>query len=709
MQEEIRSLRVFSHNLQQKNYKKKRRKLIKALRESFDQAVGLLQEVKAWDQYEAKGLQILTEVGSDCGVVVPKRLAPHIKDIKHSKQFSAVQIYEVIFLSVHMPHNGLPDEEAFDVMEEVSKLVQQWKGKPKNPAGHVVMGVDLNITLPPAHDPVTGLFVEWRAQPKRWKRDRIMEWLQELGLKALNTFEPDVIDSRQQWTWRNKRARTQIDYICASSIFQGTASVISEWPIKTDHMPMQARLKAPEALGRFLKRTYPITGWAPLTEHDRRHFREGVMRDSNIDSHGKGEVAIIEVERAVQKAAMGIGHTTGTLKAWKATQTPQEVTDAKRNWRQQEDPERRLQLRRIYRKARREWKRHKVKGKLQKMSTAAFRPSRPITALQIEGQLTCSRETWKEAVHDICKERYFDEENGEEQQARRIEEMVSYARALTMEGQPAPELDLATVLEARAGLKLGKAPGLDGVVAEVWKEVPMTMVLKIWQLFADRFTGKMGEEQVTMEEWAMIDLVGIAKVPKPLTIEQFRFIAKTVVLQKWYLSAVMILAKRHVRVSRVQVYGFRPKCSTQHVTELIRQVLHKAQVWNCPAYVVALDVETAFDCIGQGDIQWALNKRQYHPYFIAAILREYQKLTARVAVADTDPSAFSTTLREEDREELRLRRFLMPLWKPCWRMLWHSGRRKVWVLHSLRATVSRMPFGQTTFFSFPRAGTKWCA
>ena len=63
--------------------------MVRAIRESFDHCVFLLQEVPSWVDADVKEHSILSEMGKDCAIGVPTKFRRSIEEIKHGDYFSA--------------------------------------------------------------------------------------------------------------------------------------------------------------------------------------------------------------------------------------------------------------------------------------------------------------------------------------------------------------------------------------------------------------------------------------------------------------------------------------------------------------------------------------------------------------------------------------------------------------------------------------------
>eukprot|EP00973_Karenia_brevis_P035896 4952642-Karenia_brevis.AAC.1 len=77
--------------------------------------------------------------------------------------------------------------------------------------------------------------------------------------------------------------------------------------------------------------------------------------------------------------------------------------------------------------------------------------------------------------------------------------------------------------------------------------------------------------------------------------EDFRWICKSAVLQKWFLRSLRPTFRQQIKPSKVHSYGFRKHTSTAEVTGLVRELHFAADVWKLPLVTSLLDVRTAFD------------------------------------------------------------------------------------------------------------------
>jgi hypothetical protein len=138
----------------------------------------------------------------------------------------------------------------------------------------------------------------------------------------------------------------------------------------------------------------------------------------------------------------------------------------------------------------REFKRERLKStgrdKLQRIvRTKRFRAIALPSALDINGALCYNREVWLDSAQQFGNNKYADENNNYEAQAKRIDGLSQYMDSDSDRHLP----EVYDVLQARARLKPGTAPGTDGIVSEMWKKLPFSCILKIHELFLQTYEG----------------------------------------------------------------------------------------------------------------------------------------------------------------------------------------------------------------------------
>ena len=117
------------------------------MRGAYDRCIILLQEVTSWEAADIDKYAIYTQRGCDCAIGVPSHLRSNVERFHNDDCFTAIQIFGLGFVSLHLPHSGRPNDEVFDCMARISALVHSWKSE-RHPLKYWILGGDLNITLP---------------------------------------------------------------------------------------------------------------------------------------------------------------------------------------------------------------------------------------------------------------------------------------------------------------------------------------------------------------------------------------------------------------------------------------------------------------------------------------------------------------------------------------------------------------------------------
>ena len=82
-------------------------------------AVVLLQEIPRWgglSGYTYQGYTVISEEGSDCGVLLPRMLACAVEHSSFSEYWCGILVGRYIFISAHPLDHGQEDSRAFVTM-----------------------------------------------------------------------------------------------------------------------------------------------------------------------------------------------------------------------------------------------------------------------------------------------------------------------------------------------------------------------------------------------------------------------------------------------------------------------------------------------------------------------------------------------------------------------------------------------------------------
>ena len=115
---------------------------------------------------------------------------------------------------------------------------------------------------------------------------------------------------------------------------------------------------------------------------------------------------------------------------------------------------------------------------------------------------------------------------------------VQETRGHGSDGHGPPKLDLALAFAERSKMKEGTSGCIDDAVPEMWKNLPVLMVLAACDLFEQRILE--GRSPMSWA-WRVIDLLGIPNVILFASLDDFHYIAKTVVFQKLHTHLYMYI------------------------------------------------------------------------------------------------------------------------------------------------------------------------
>ena len=194
-----------SFNLQKRRRLRKRISgVVEATKASLGACVLLLQELPKQRSARLQGGLLHAGRDTDTGVYVPNTFETLVlRERVNEKYWTAVQIADTAFISIHL----LPAAtqavvmENVDTMEEITKLIQEWKTGAKN-IKYVVVGMDGNAGVQASQADVTGQHIHVRPEERALKRRQAMEivlWAAEHELRLVNTFT--LPEGRSQHTW----------------------------------------------------------------------------------------------------------------------------------------------------------------------------------------------------------------------------------------------------------------------------------------------------------------------------------------------------------------------------------------------------------------------------------------------------------------------------------------------------------------------------
>ena len=179
---------------------------------------------------------------------------------------------------------------------------------------------------------------------------------------------------------------------------------------------------------------------------------------------------------------------------------------------------------------------------------------------------------------------------------------------------------------AKAIQKNGKAPGPDGIPAEILKADLNTSTQMLYEIFE-----KVWEEETIPEDWKEGYLEKVPKKGDLANCNNYRGITMLSVPGK-ILSRIILqrLIDALEEILRDQQMGFRKNRScTDHIATL-RIIAEQSLEWNSSLYITFIDFEKAFDSVDHSTLWKILRHYGIPEKFIAIIQQSYYNSQIRV-------------------------------------------------------------------------------
>ena len=254
----------------------------------------------------------------------------------------------------------------------------------------------------------------------------------------------------------------------------------------------------------------------------------------------------------------------------------------------------------------------------------------------IDGEQVSNRKYWLVGAQQFLAEKFAEPLNPIEEQKLGVAMLEEMGDLREARGSHFQDLHLWDVLKSRGSLQGSTGVGFDGIPNEVWKCIPLSLLMTILQAFNFRFRGLIEAGS----EWPQLEYFGIRKpdCPDNTLFSSLRWIAKSATAQKWFLKTVMARAVVDLPPTPALTCGFEKAMQCSHVIDVLRQSLASCDRWGGDIYIASADLLTAFDMMQHDARARTIVKRGMHPSAVAAVLREYVGLQGRATMAGVGTS-----------------------------------------------------------------------
>ena len=192
--------------------------------------------------------------------------------------------------------------------------------------------------------------------------------------------------------------------------------------------------------------------------------------------------------------------------------------------------------------------------------------------------------------------------------------------------------------KAIAGLKDGKAPGGDGIPAEVWKHGGDNLFSRLHQLITNAW--KVGSVPQT---WKDASIVTIYKKGDRTDCGNYRGISLLSIAGKIFARILLNRLSIHTKGSSRDSVSFRGNRSTVDMIFCLRQLQEKCIEQDRPLYMVFVDFSKALNTVGRTGLWQLLRKNGCLEKFTTMIESLHTAIIANVSVGGEVPESFSVT------------------------------------------------------------------
>ena len=201
-----------------------------------------------------------------------------------------------------------------------------------------------------------------------------------------------------------------------------------------------------------------------------------------------------------------------------------------------------------------------------------------------------------------------------------------------------PTIDEVT--KAIAAMKDGKAPGQDGIPAEVWKYGGQNLLVKLHELIV-----QIWQEGEVPQAWKDASIVTIFKKGDRTECGNYRGISLLSIASKIFARVLLNRLTTYVTPNVVpeSQCGFRSNRSTVDMIFCLRQLQEKCTEQNRPLYIVFVDFTKAFDTVGRTGLWKLLRKYGCTDKFTSLVESLHTGMMASVSDGTNSSDSFGVT------------------------------------------------------------------
>ena len=536
--------------------------------------------------------------------------------------------YKLHIVQAYAPTSSHPDEEIEDFYDEVKQALDQVNCQFKYLIG------DFNAKVGTRQDNTENIMGRYGINDRNERGERLTQFAQYANLYIMNTFFQK--NPNRKWTWEspNGTTKNEIDYILTSrKDTVRDVSVLNKFRTGSDHRLVRAKIQLNVKLERRKLLRNPISRLLDINKlAEKQEEFQAVLKDRISGMQEDPKHHLMEI---ISNTAKEVG---GTRKFGKNTKLSEQTKDMLKLRREMKSSGRSrveyVELCKTIRKKMSEdiksYNEQLVQEAIEN-NTSYKRAKRElilgknqiITIVDNDGTRITDRDSIIEYVAGFYKNLY---------------KAPTDIGAPNNIGDDPPEVMPSEVEFALHEMKNGKAPGIDGIVAEILKLAGKHTI----DCLAKVYTSCLRERRIP-NHWNKAKIILIHKKGDIENIKNYRPISLLPVVYKIFTKIINNRLATTLDESQPREQaGFRSGYSTMDHIQVIREVISRTKEYAQPLAIAFIDYEKAFDSVYPEAVIDALYQQGIDPAYIATLTNIYREAQAVVNLHEVSPE-FSTT------------------------------------------------------------------
>jgi exonuclease III len=546
-------------------------------------------------------------------------------------------------IQVYMPTGDATDEEVDAVYGTIEDVIRRIPNKEQ-----LIVTGDFNAKVGQLYEhQLKSTVGRFGLGVRNERGERFVQFAVENNLSISNTMFENHPRRLSTWTSPDKRYHNQIDYILVRRRWRSSIKNVRARPgadCDSDHKLLWGSLAV--KLKTLKKENKPVR----ITVRNTKTFQQKLGGIANVEAHVDADSMWKTIKQRITEAARDSGPTmVQRSKHWMSEATLQMVDERRlaKSRNGGEDEVRIDLLNRSIKQACKKDKNEFIKTVCEKLENHAIR-SESHELFQTVKYLTREFRPQTQAVMDAQGRRITDPVGIAATWREYCTQLYKEDDDLTITHMGPCDLEpyilRAEIERAISRLKNKKAPGHDGITAEVLRAMGPEGEEALWKL-----CNKIWSTGVWPNDWAHSTFVPIYKKGSPLDCSNYRTVALIPHASKIVLYVVNERLKSFLlpEIAEEQA-GFVAGRGTREQILNIRQIIEKAREFNIKTYLCFVDYTKAFDSVKWPRL-WSTLLEMGVPSHLVKLIRglyEANTTTVRVGTQTSEPFSTQTGTRQ---------------------------------------------------------------